>query len=80
MCIALGVASAAALFLGLLTFGKYTIGGALNSWQDRIVTLIVWAALAWLWFVLIDNSPLSLSVKAAQSQAPTATTQEPSHE
>ena len=45
----LGQASLGALVMGIFTLGEWNIGGAPNTWQDRVLTLFVWALLAGLW-------------------------------
>lgn len=52
---------------GLFAFqavGKWNIGGVPNTWKDRAIAVLMFAAVAFGWYTLFSISPFKITITA----------------
>lgn len=59
----LSFCTVAAVIVGVMGLSKYTIGGALQSTQDRFIALALLIAVAVAWWWLASIAPFTLQMK-----------------
>lgn len=55
--------SIATLFGAFNTLGMYNIGGVPNTVKDKLLTLMIIAIIVFLYVVLFQNAPFSMTLK-----------------
>jgi hypothetical protein len=55
--------SAAAGLVALNTLGRYNIGGAINTFGDKVRALLLIAFVSGVWYFVVINAPFTIGMK-----------------